>query len=142
MQEADMIEEVDGDHEIEHREVGGTYEDGDLGHDNGEMQQDKVGVLPGVETQGQGQGQTLNCKEGGVDVKKEASNEGVGGKLTVEEDRIEGVVTWATYIQYAKDGGGYESPCILYTTYDSRDSSQTAKFIHRHSRQNKLTTLK
>lgn len=30
------------------------------------------------------------------------------GKLTVKEDRIEGVVTWATYIKYAKDGGGYE----------------------------------
>ncbi|XP_024398184.1 uncharacterized protein [Physcomitrium patens] len=29
-----------------------------------------------------------------------------GGKLTVKEDRAEGEVTWATYIQYAKDGGG------------------------------------
>ena len=133
MQEADMIEEVDGDHEIEHREVGGTYEDGDLGHDNGEMQQDKVGVLPRVDSQGQGQGQALNCKEGSVDVVKEASSEGAAGKLTVEEDRIEGVVTWATYIQYAKDSGGYESPCILYTTYDSRDSSQTPKsYITTH----------
>ena len=140
MQEPDIIEEVDGDHEIEHRKVEGTCEDGDRRHDNGEMQQDKVGVLPGVESQGQGQ--ILNCKEGSVDVKKKALTEGAGGKLTVEEDRIEGVVTWATYIQYAKDGGGYESQCIIYTTYESRDSSQTAKFIHHHSLHNKPTALK
>jgi len=29
-----------------------------------------------------------------------------GGQLTVKEDRVEGVVTWATYFQYAKDSGG------------------------------------
>ena len=37
----------------------------------------------------------------------------VKGKLTVKEDRIEGVVTWATYIKYAKDGGGYEIIFII-----------------------------
>jgi hypothetical protein len=29
-----------------------------------------------------------------------------GGQLTVKEDRVEGQVIWATYAQYAKDGGG------------------------------------
>lgn len=40
----------------------------------------------------------------------------VEGKLTVKEDRIEGVVTWATYIKYAKDGGGYEIIFITLVT--------------------------
>lgn len=31
---------------------------------------------------------------------------GKQGSLTVKEDRVEGEVTWATYSQYAKDGGG------------------------------------
>lgn len=29
-----------------------------------------------------------------------------GGQLTVKEDRVEGEVTWGTYAEYAKDGGG------------------------------------
>lgn len=37
---------------------------------------------------------------------KRDSNVKKGGQLTVKEDRIEGQVTWATYAQYAKDGGG------------------------------------
>ncbi|KAG0577462.1 hypothetical protein KC19_5G158000 [Ceratodon purpureus] len=39
------------------------------------------------------------------DVKSERSVN-KGGQLTVKEDRVEGEVTWATYAQYAKDGGG------------------------------------
>lgn len=112
MQETDMIEEVED--ELEHRKVGGICADGDLGHESDDMQPDKAGMRFGVVPQGQGQ--ILDCKEGSVDVKKKekkTSSEGAEGKLTVEEDRIEGVVTWATYIQYAKDGGGYESPLHL-----------------------------
>jgi len=37
---------------------------------------------------------------------KDGNAEGKTGTLTVKEDRTEGVVTWATYTQYAKDGGG------------------------------------
>jgi hypothetical protein len=38
---------------------------------------------------------------------KRDSNVKKGGQLTVKEDRVEGQVTWATYAQYAEDGGGY-----------------------------------
>ena len=37
---------------------------------------------------------------------KSDSNVNKGGQLTVKEDRVEGQVTWATYAQYARDGGG------------------------------------
>jgi hypothetical protein len=37
-----------------------------------------------------------------------------GGMLTVKEDRVEGVVTWATYIQYVRDGGGWVQTTDLW----------------------------
>lgn len=39
-------------------------------------------------------------------VNKEGAEENKGGQLTVKEDRVEGQVTWATYLKYAKDSGG------------------------------------
>lgn len=39
-------------------------------------------------------------------VNKEDAEENKGGQLTVKEDRVEGQVTWATYLKYAKDSGG------------------------------------
>lgn len=66
----------------------------------------------------------------------------VEGKLTVKEDRVEGVVTWATYIKYAKAGGGYgiifitlvTVTCIgsCYLSYNSAPIASSVKIV-RHS---------
>lgn len=42
----------------------------------------------------------------GITACKDGNNVGRQGTLTVKEDRSEGEVTWTTYTQYVKDGGG------------------------------------
>lgn len=45
----------------------------------------------------------------------DASRAKAGGKLIVKEDRVEGVVTWSTYVQYARDGGGYANSTFVHS---------------------------